>query len=171
MEEPLARRSRSTKVRGGLVAPVVFGLAVAAGCSSAGTGSGHVTPTANRAPTSGPSTTGPVGSATPPFRVAQATIEVSGSTATITFASRVVTRPLHVTGTAFNSGQRRLTFSITGVAYTGGAVSAAGSPGDLIAGVTLSGFPSGVTVHIDLHRAGTAHRFTVAGDRVGVSFS
>jgi len=77
---------------------------------------------------------------------------------------------LHVTGTVFSDGQRRLTFSITGLSYTSGAVSLSGSPGDLIAGVTLSGSPSGATVHIDLRRAGTAHRLTVVRDQVSVDF-
>jgi hypothetical protein len=103
--------------------------------------------------------------------VAQASVEVSDSTATVTFAGRVVSGPLRATDATFDAAHRQLTFSITGVRYTAGAVSAAGPAGDLIAGVTVSGSGAGVTVRITLQRAGTDHRFVFGRDQVGVHLS
>jgi hypothetical protein len=153
---------------GGLVSLVLLGLVVVlAGCSSPTSRAGH--PTTTTAPSSaGRSMTGPIVSATPPLEVAPASIEISDASITIKFASRVVTGPLHATDPVFAHSHLRFTLSITGVTYTGRAVAASGSPGDLIGKVTVSGSGSGVTVHIGLHRAATDRRFTVAHDQVGV---
>jgi hypothetical protein len=171
MEAPLIKQSRSTRVRGDLVAPVLLGLVVVmAACSSPAGRAGHPT-TTTAPPSAGHSMTGTIVSATPPLEVAQASIEISDSSVTIKFASRVLTGPLHATDPVFAHGHLRFTFSITGVTYTLRAVAASGPPGDLIGRVTVSGSGSGVTVHIGLHRAAADRRFTVAHDQVGVDIS
>jgi len=145
-----------------------------AGCTST-TSRGGLAPTTNQiatAPfTSSGSQPGPAGSATPPFEVAQASVEISGSSVTIKFAGRVVTGQLRTTGAAFTDGHRRLAFSVTGVTYTGGEVSASGSADDLVSTVTVSRSTSGATIRIDLRRPGTNHHFTVAHHQVGVEIS
>ncbi len=152
---------------------MIVGLSVlASGCSTASTGTEHATSTTNRAaaPVSTP-TSGRVGSATPPFQIAQASIEVSATTATIKFAGPVVTAPLRVTGVAFDGNRKRLTFLIVGVAYTGREISVSGSPGDLISRLTALRSRSGMDVQIDLNHAGSSPAFTVSGNQVSVDFS
>jgi hypothetical protein len=170
MVGPRSAPPRSGNLRGRVIAPAVLGLAVAlSGCSSATGGPGGGTTTGRPATASpAPGSTGPVGQASPPFEVAQASIEVSGSAATIRFAGRIVTGPLHVADAAFVLGGRRLTFSVTGLTYSAATVSASGPRGGRIAEVTVSGSGLGVAVHVDLRRAGSGRRFTVSGHQVGV---
>jgi hypothetical protein len=106
----------------------------------------------------------------PALEVDPASIEVSGATATITFAQRVVTGRLHVADATFADGGRVLTVSIEGVTDVADAA-ASGSSASLIDRVKVSGTGSGATELVDLRRRGTGHRFTVAHDTVSVRVS
>ena len=117
-----------------------------------------------------PGTSSQTGGVSPALEVAPASIEVSGATATITFAQRVVTGRLHVADATFADGGRVLTVSIEGVADVADAA-ASGSSASLIDRVKVSGTGSGATELVDLRRRGTGHRFTVAHDTVSVRVS
>jgi len=96
---------------------------------------------------------------------------ISGSTATIQFTTPAVTGTLTPTGGAFQSGGKQFTFTITGVTYTGGAVTTVGPPTNRISQVIVTAASNGVNVVASLNQAASNYQFSVKGNQVSVTFS
>jgi hypothetical protein len=173
MTQPPVPACISRSARRHLLAPALLVLGVVvSSCSSTGARTATTGTSAPSSTTStiGQSATAPPGSDAPPFRVAPASVEISGSTVTIKLSATVVRTPLRIVDAAFEPGHKQLTFSITGVMTTT-AVSATGGSGALVGGVELTGTGASVRVVVRLREEAAHFRFAIVHDQVDVDLT
>jgi hypothetical protein len=156
-----------------LLAPALLVLGVVmSSCSSTVARSATTGASAPSSTTStiGQSVTASPGSDAPPFQVAPASVEISGSDVTIKLSATVVRTPLRIVDAAFGPGHKQLTFSIAGlIAST--AVSATGGSGALVAKVELTGTGASVRVVVRLRREAAHFRFAIVHNQVDVDLT
>jgi len=162
----------------GLACATVSLAGALASCSSSPNASRH----SSTSPASGKNTTGTTvlhgnvpttapNTALPPITVAGVEITISGSVATVKFTGPAVTGSLNETGPAFSNGGKGFGFSITGVTYKGGTVTAQGPPASTISQATVSSSSSGVAVTLTLSKAATSYKFSAGNNQVVVTLS
>jgi hypothetical protein len=110
----------------------------------------------------------PAGGATLPLELAPATVVVGAKTATIEFASRIVTGPLRVGEVSLGSHRAELRFEVTPVLFLARSISVPGPTGGSIGGLTIQATTSGVRVGLSLRRVAQMPVINVHDDRVTV---
>lgn len=166
-----------------LLVSVLAGLVVlASACSSSPAKSSAKSPNSSKSTTprtlpksithetSPPATTAPPRSA-PPILPAGVVAELASSSATIQFTAAAITSALSTSAPGFTHGGKTFTVTITGVSYSGGAVSATGPPTYNVDSVVVTHASNGVLVTMTLNKAASTYHFSVGKNQVTIDLS